>query len=106
MLEAGWVATGSYALVAAQVATQVATVVLPNMAIFHLEVAAEERGRDAMEDLSASPVDASVEPPAKKKKGAKGLPPGIVEHNSGNMQARLIGAKVDGKAGTSGPAGA
>ena len=39
-----------------------------------------------------------LEPPAKKKKGSKGNPPGIFDHNSGDKQARLIGAKVAGKA--------
>ena len=33
-----------------------------------------------------------------KKKGSKGLPPGIFEHRSGKLQARLCGVKVDGKA--------
>ena len=41
----------------------------------------------------------AAEPSAsKKKKGSKGLPPGILEHRSGKLQARLLGIKVDGKA--------
>ena len=41
----------------------------------------------------------AAEPSAsKKKKGSKGLPPGILEHRSGKLQARLLGVKVDGKA--------
>jgi hypothetical protein len=40
----------------------------------------------------------AVEPAKKKKKGDSGMPPGIVKHNSGDLQARLIGAKVNGKA--------
>ena len=44
----------------------------------------------------AEPVIA--EPSAKKKKGSKGLPPGILEHRSGKLQARLLGVKVEGKA--------
>ena len=41
----------------------------------------------------------AAEPSAsKKKKGSKGLPPGILEHRSGKLQARLRGVKVDGKA--------
>ena len=40
----------------------------------------------------------TIEPPAKKKKGSKGNPPGIIDHNSGDKQARLIGVKVEGKA--------
>ena len=43
-------------------------------------------------------MEAPLEPPAKKKKGSKGYPPGIFDHNSGDKQARLIGVKVDGKA--------
>ena len=43
-------------------------------------------------------MDAQLEPPAKKKKGSKGNPPGIFDHNSGDKQARLLGIKVDGKA--------
>ena len=43
-------------------------------------------------------MEAPLEPPAKKKKGSKGNPPGIFDHNSGDKQARLLGIKVDGKA--------
>ena len=32
-----------------------------------------------------------------KKKGSKGYPPGILEHRSGKLQARLPGVKVEGK---------
>ena len=39
-----------------------------------------------------------AEPPAKKKKGDKGNPPGIIDHPSGKKQARLPGFKVDGRA--------
>ena len=38
------------------------------------------------------------EPPAKKRKGDKGNPPGIFDHPSGKKQARLPGFKVGGKA--------
>ena len=41
---------------------------------------------------------AGEEPPAKKKKGEKGYPPGILDHRTGKLQARLPGFKVDGKA--------
>jgi hypothetical protein len=47
-----------------------------------------------------APVDTPAalppEPPSKTK-GSKGLPPSIIEHRSGKFQARLPGAKVDGK---------
>ena len=45
----------------------------------------------------AEPVVAELSE-GKKKKGSKGLPPGILEHRSGKLQARLLGVKVDGKA--------
>ena len=32
------------------------------------------------------------------RKGEKGNPPGIFDHNSGDKQARLVGVKVNGKA--------
>ena len=46
--------------------------------------------------MEAVPV--AAEPSANKKKSAKGLPPGILEHRSGKLQVRLLGIKVDGKA--------
>ena len=44
-----------------------------------------------------TPAASPPEPPSKKK-GSKGLPPGIIAHRSGKFQARLVGVKVDGKA--------
>ena len=44
----------------------------------------------ADDSAAAPPVDdVPLEPPAKKKKGDKGLPKGIAEHRSGKYQARL-----------------
>jgi hypothetical protein len=53
-----------------------------------------------MESAAAPSANHTDEPPAKKQKGGKGYPPGILQHNtnSGDMQARLVGVKVDGKA--------
>ena len=50
-----------------------------------------------MEPTTESVDDDAGEPPARKK-GSKGLPPGIIQHRSGQYQARLLGVKVDGKA--------
>ena len=43
----------------------------------------------ADDSAAASVDDVPLEPPAKKKKGDKGLPKGIAEHRSGKYQARL-----------------
>ena len=51
-----------------------------------------------MEADAAAPAEPPLEQPAKKRKGEKGNPPGIFDHNSGDKQARLVGVKVNGKA--------
>ena len=51
-----------------------------------------------MEADAAAPAEPPLEQPAKKRKGEKGNPPGIFDHNSGDKQARLLGVKVNGKA--------
>ena len=41
------------------------------------------------EPVAAADAEEPVEPPAKKKRGAKGLPKGVIEHNTKKFQARL-----------------